>query len=175
VRATNRLQRPKQFGMENRFGIRHREVDERTCVVALQGDLDLASAPELKWTLVELFDKGYRQYVIDLSELTHMDSMGLEDGAALGDVIERHSHVACVIAGHLHRPIATRWHGTIAMTAPSVAHQVMLDLRPDRLARFVFEPPAILLHRWSAAGGMVSHVSYVGDYEGPYWFDGQPA
>jgi anti-sigma B factor antagonist len=63
--------------MENRFEITHREIDERTCVVAVQGDLDLASAPELKWTLVELLNKGYRQYVIDLSELTHMDSMGL--------------------------------------------------------------------------------------------------
>jgi anti-sigma B factor antagonist len=63
--------------MENRFEITHTEVGERTCVVAVQGDLDLASAPELKWTLVELLNKGYRQYVIDLSELTHMDSMGL--------------------------------------------------------------------------------------------------
>ncbi len=63
--------------MEDRFGITHREVDERTCVVAVAGDLDLASAPELKWRLVELLNKGYRQYVLDLSELTHMDSMGL--------------------------------------------------------------------------------------------------
>jgi anti-sigma B factor antagonist len=100
VRATNRLQRPKQFGMENRFGIRHREVDERTCVVALQGDLDLASAPELKWTLVELFDKGYRQYVIDLSELTHMDSMGLGVLVGFRKRLDGNAHVtlACVPA-----------------------------------------------------------------------------
>jgi anti-sigma B factor antagonist len=63
--------------MENPFGISHRQVDEVTCVVAVEGDLDLASAPQLKWTLVELLDKGYGQYVIDLSRVTHMDSMAL--------------------------------------------------------------------------------------------------
>ena len=131
-------------------------------------DVTLGAAP-LRPTIVALhhppFDTG----------IAHMDAMGLEDGAALGAVIARHPQVACVIAGHLHRPIATRWHGTVAMTAPSVAHQVMLELGPDGPARFVFEPPAILLHRWSESGGMVTHVSYVGDYDGPYRFDGQPA
>ena len=59
------------------FAVAHREVGERTCVVSVEGDLDLASAPQLKWTLVELLEKGYAQYVIDLSGLTYMDSMGL--------------------------------------------------------------------------------------------------
>jgi len=57
--------------------ITHREVDERTCVIALQGDLDLASAPLLRRTLVELQGEGYVRYVLDMSRLTHMDSMGL--------------------------------------------------------------------------------------------------
>lgn len=59
------------------FAVAHRVIDERVCVVSVEGDLDLASAPELKRTLVELLDKGYAQYVIDLSQLTYMDSMGL--------------------------------------------------------------------------------------------------
>jgi anti-sigma B factor antagonist len=59
------------------FAITHREVDERTCVVAVEGDLDLASAPLLRRSLVELHRKGYIRYVLDLSQLTHMDSMGL--------------------------------------------------------------------------------------------------
>jgi anti-sigma B factor antagonist len=59
------------------FAVAHRVVDESTCVVSVEGDLDLASAPQLKWTLIELLDKGYAQYVIDLSQLTYMDSMGL--------------------------------------------------------------------------------------------------
>jgi len=90
----NRAWRPKQFGMENRFEITHRVVDERTCVVAVAGDLDLASAPELKWTLVELLNKGYRQYVIELSELTHMDSMGLGVLVGFRKRVEGTAHLA---------------------------------------------------------------------------------
>lgn len=59
------------------FGITHREVDDRTCIVTVEGDLDLASAPHLKRTLVDLLGKGYGRYVLDLSQLTYMDSMGL--------------------------------------------------------------------------------------------------
>ena len=63
--------------MFENFGITHREVDDRTCVVAVSGDLDLATAPQLKIALVELLGKGYGRYVLDLSQLTYMDSMGL--------------------------------------------------------------------------------------------------
>ena len=80
--------------MENHFEITHREVDERTCVVAVAGDLDLASAPQLKWTLVELLDKGYRRYVLDLSELTHMDSMGLGVLVGFRKRVEGAAHLA---------------------------------------------------------------------------------
>ena len=62
--------------MEN-FTITHQEVDDRTCVVTVEGDLDLASAPRLKRALVELLGKGYSRYVLELSQVTHMDSMGL--------------------------------------------------------------------------------------------------
>ena len=68
------------FGMETSpaaFAVDHREVGERTCVVSVEGDLDLAAAPQLKWKLVELLERDYARYVIDLSRLTHMDSMGL--------------------------------------------------------------------------------------------------
>ncbi len=54
-----------------------------------------------------------------------MDDIGLVHGAGtLAAIIARHRQVERVICGHLHRSIQTRWAGTIAMTAPSTAHQV---------------------------------------------------
>jgi len=80
--------------MPNPFAITRREVDEHTCLVAVEGDLDLATAPELKRTLVELLDKGYDRYVIDLSRLTHMDSMGLGVLVGFGRRLEGSAHMA---------------------------------------------------------------------------------
>jgi anti-sigma B factor antagonist len=47
------------------------------CTLALVGDLDLASAPEFRGRLLDLFDAGVRQLVIDVGELVYLDSVGL--------------------------------------------------------------------------------------------------
>jgi anti-sigma B factor antagonist len=57
--------------------VRHRRVDESTCVVSIEGDVDLASAPRLKSALAELVAAGYDRFVLDLVRLDHMDSTGL--------------------------------------------------------------------------------------------------
>jgi anti-sigma B factor antagonist len=59
------------------FAISQRHVDERTCVVGVEGELDLASAPTLKWTLVDLFGEGRSRLVLDLSSAGFMDSVAL--------------------------------------------------------------------------------------------------
>ncbi|HEV2362476.1 MAG TPA: phosphodiesterase [Acidimicrobiales bacterium] len=128
-------------------------------------DERLAQAPATP-TLVALHHPPFA------SGLVHMDEMGLTDREDLAQLVRRHGQVRCVVAGHLHRPIWTLWQGAVAMTSPSVAHQVVLDLTDEAPALFNFEPPAVLLHRFDAIGGLVSHVSYVGDFEGPYRFDG---
>jgi 3',5'-cyclic AMP phosphodiesterase CpdA len=126
-------------------------------------DTLLASEPDLP-VIVALHHPPFATGIV------HMDGMGLLDAAAFEAVIRRHPQVAAVIAGHLHRPITTTWAGTIAMTAPSVAHQVTLDFRVGAPATFSLEPPAMLLHLWTASSGLVSHVSYIGRYEGPFPF-----
>ena len=96
--------------------------------------------------------------------IAHMDGMGLEDGEELAAVVGRHDNVHAVLCGHLHRPITTRWAGTVAIVAPSVAHQVALDFRPDAPATFAMEPPAVGLHLWQPGAGLVSHLSPIGHW-----------
>jgi anti-sigma B factor antagonist len=57
--------------------VRHRLLDDRTCVVAVEGELDLATAPALKSHLAQLVGEGSRSFVFDLSQVGHMDSTGL--------------------------------------------------------------------------------------------------
>ncbi len=96
----------------------------------------------------------------------HMDAMGLVDADALGAVIARHPQVERLACGHLHRVIQARWAGTVAVTAPGTSHSVALSLGPGDPSRWVAEPPGALLHLWQDGVGLVTHVSYIGDYGG---------
>ncbi|MBL8674036.1 MAG: phosphodiesterase, partial [Rhodospirillales bacterium] len=100
-----------------------------------------------------------------------MDRERLLHGAErLADIVRRHPNVERALCGHVHRPIQTRWAGTIASTAPSSAHQITLDLDPTARLTYIMEPPAVALHRWDPAGGLASHLSYIGDFGGPRSF-----
>jgi anti-sigma B factor antagonist len=46
-------------------------------VVAPQGDLDLATADKVKRTLTDLVDAGQPRLLMDLSQVTYVDSSGL--------------------------------------------------------------------------------------------------
>ena len=76
-----------------------------------------------------------------------------------------------VVCGHHHRPIVTRWAGTVGSVAPSTAHQVTLHLAPgNEPSTFTLEPPAYQIHTWDEAAGLISHTAYVGRFAGPYPF-----
>lgn len=104
--------------------------------------------------------------------IAFMDSIMLQDHAELADVIARHRQVALVTCGHVHRVAQTRFAGTIAMIAPGVAHQVVLDVRPGAPSRWTFEPPGLLLHRFTPEWGLVSHLVHIGDYGADAPFSG---
>jgi len=100
----------------------------------------------------------------------HMDRIGLLAGAkALEAIVARHPNVQRVICGHLHRAIDVRFGGTIASTAPGPAHQVALDLAPDAASAWLLEPPCFRIHAWSE-GCMVTHLAFVGEFDGPHPF-----
>ncbi|HEY5935226.1 MAG TPA: phosphodiesterase [Kofleriaceae bacterium] len=95
-----------------------------------------------------------------------MDSCGLDAGDAREEaaILARHPNVERVICGHVHRNMQARFGGTIATTAPSVAHQVALVL-DDPEPAVTLEPPGLALHLWTG-GGLVTHHVYCDTYAG---------
>jgi Icc protein len=132
------------------------------------GDLD---ADQLSWLDAVLAEAPDTPTVVALHHppfvtgIKHMDVMGLAPGAIAGlhAVVIKHPQVERVLSGHLHRFIAHRFAGTMAMTAPSTAHALELDLA-DRPPAWTYEPPAMLLHWWQPQDGLVTHLEVIGDH-----------
>lgn len=102
------------------------------------------------------------------------DAIRLRNADAFTAVIARHRQVELIICGHHHRMITTRLAHATAMIVPSVVHQVAMSLNPHEEQGFTFEPAAFQIHRWTPAGGIVSHTVYVEDFPGPYPFISDP-
>jgi anti-sigma B factor antagonist len=80
VETSTRLQPPApgaRTAAATVFGIEQRPLDEHTCVIAVEGELDLSTAPRLKWTLLDALQAGHSLLVLDLSRTTFMDSTAL--------------------------------------------------------------------------------------------------
>ena len=102
-----------------------------------------------------------------------MDGMALIGADGFGDVVDRHNQVERILSGHLHRPVTRRFRHTVAQTCPSIAVQLELDLRPQEGVGLTKEPILCLLHYWDGDDGLVTHTSYIGDYETRTVFDGK--
>lgn len=102
--------------------------------------------------------------------IAHMDRIALRDPAAFTAVVARHPQVRRIVCGHHHRPIVAAVAHAIASIAPSVAHQVELDLDPAAPATFMLEPAGFDLHRWTEADGFVTHTAVVDAFPGPFPF-----
>ncbi len=122
-------------------------------------DATLAAAPD-RPTLVMMHHPPFP------TGITYMDEHGLQNIAALAEIVARHPQVERITCGHLHRSIDRRFAGTVAGTAPSTAHQIQLDLRPGARLHFRFEPPGYQLHLWEAESGLVTHTAVFGDWSG---------
>jgi 3',5'-cyclic AMP phosphodiesterase CpdA len=101
----------------------------------------------------------------------HMDKIRLVNGAErLEAIVRANPQVKALTFGHHHRPIETLFGGALASIAPSVAHQVELDLRPgDHEGLLMMEPPAFRLWLWDGER-LVSHMAYVERFDGPFPF-----
>lgn len=131
----------------------------------------------LAWLANELEAQSERPVVIAMHHppfktlIGHMDEVGLMTGVeALEAIVVRHPNVERVICGHLHRSIQVRFGGTLAVTVPSTAHQVSLDLTPGGESTWMLEPPGYGIHALAPGGRLVSHTATTGSFAGPYPF-----
>ncbi len=103
----------------------------------------------------------------------HMDAIRLKDSDGFFEVLKHHKQIVHVACGHIHRAIETMINGVPISIAPSPAHSVHLDLRKNAPSSFSMEPPATRIFRFNENGYLVSHLSYIGEFDGPYpFFDG---
>jgi Icc protein len=110
-----------------------------------------------------------------VSGLHRMDGMGFRNPGALDDIVSRHPQIERILAGHLHRPVTRRFAGTLVSTAPGTAHQIALDLVSQDRIDTVMEPPAVAMHvLLPDGGGLVSHMSYIGDFGRANIIPGKP-
>lgn len=126
-------------------------------------DKTLADAPDTP-TLIAFHHPPFK------TGIGFMDPTSLADAEALAAVLARYSNIEAVLCGHIHRTIVKRFAGTVAMTAPGTAHQVVLDFKTGQAPRWIMEPPGFMLHRWTSEEGLVSHVVQLGEHgaEAPF-------
>jgi 3',5'-cyclic AMP phosphodiesterase CpdA len=137
------------------------------------GEMD---APRLGWLRARLDEQPDRPTFIFMHHppfptgLQHMDSINCRNGEAMAGLVKHYPNVERVACGHHHRSIQIRWAGTIGSVAPSVAHQVVLDLMPHDDATFTMEPPGYHLHLWAPETGTITHTAFIGSFSGPHPF-----
>ena len=68
--------------------------------------------------------------------IAHMDRYGLRDTAAFGEIVSRNRQIECILCAICIARSTAAFAGTVAGTAPSTAHQVLLDLEPEAPLQF---------------------------------------
>ena len=85
-------------------------------------------------------------------------------------IIEAQDNIVAMVAGHLHRPIVTRWAGTALAVCPSTAPLVALDMEwmdpeaPDERAMIVADQPYFALHYWNGRE-LITHFDTAEEHE----------
>jgi len=124
-----------------------------------EADALLAARPDVP-TLVALHHPPHA------TGLAVMDTMSLQHGlTGFEALIARHPQVQRVVCGHMHRLTLGQVAHAAALSAPSTAHQVALDLAPDAPLAITQEPPGWLIHAWGPGLPLVSHLAQAGHHE----------
>ncbi len=100
----------------------------------------------------------------------YLDAYHCRNGERLAEMVARHPSVERIVCGHVHRFMQLRFGGTMLCTSPSTATAIALKLRSDATPASHVEPPACLLHHWRRDTGLITHLSPIGTFPGPYPF-----
>jgi Icc protein len=117
-------------------------------------EAELAAAPEAPTVLA-------MHHPPLVTGIPPLDAIGLpaEDRQALELVVGRHPQVRRIVAGHMHRPIASELAGRAVLAVPSTYMQARLDLLTNEL-QTVPDPAGFALHVLRD-GELTSHVQTV--------------
>jgi 3',5'-cyclic-AMP phosphodiesterase len=86
-------------------------------------------------------------------------NLSVAERRALGEVVEAHSQVRRVVAGHVHRTVYAELGGRTVLAAPSTYVQARLDFRPEEIV-LSDDPPGFAVHAL-LDGELYSHVQPV--------------
>lgn len=114
------------------FGIIRHALDDRTSLISVEGELDLSSAPELKWTLLDSLDAGRDQLILDLSLATFMDStaLGVLIGVNRGLGVAGRMAIVCARTEVLHIFELSGMDSMFAIFA--TLGEALVDMQRDR-------------------------------------------
>jgi anti-sigma B factor antagonist len=74
--------KPNRLEMQSPFALSERLVQDGRGLIAVKGELDLFTAPDLRTKINDSIDAGVRELIVDLSETAFLDSTAL--GVLLG-------------------------------------------------------------------------------------------
>lgn len=89
--------------MSDDFTVSSERLADDLGVVSVGGEVDIFTAPRFKQCLVELLDAGVRRLVVDLSDVTFIDSTAL--GVLIGGVRRVHSAGGAMTLVVVTRPV----------------------------------------------------------------------
>lgn len=135
-----------------------------------------AGMEECAWLAARLAEEPQRPTLLLMhqppldSGIACIDAYNCRGAERLAAVVSSHPQIERVLCGHVHRFMLTRFAGTVLATAPSTTTAIALRLNPDAEPASFVEPPALLLHHWRPATGLVTHYVPIGHFPGPMPF-----
>ncbi len=78
------------------ISVSEQTLDERTTEIAVEGELDLATAPRLKWPLLDSLKAGRNHLLVNLSGVTFIDSTALSVLVGVHRKLDESAHMAVV-------------------------------------------------------------------------------